>query len=362
MLSSIVIICLSIGIGVGYLYIIRSFDIYEPEPVGAMLTASIIGGGVSVLLALIGYKLIEVENLKTFISAFLIVGPIEESAKFIALILVYFLISKEFNELIDGIVYMACISLGFAVIENIFYALKDEAPFSILLVRTILPTIGHMAFSAFLGFAFYIHVKFKKNYLGILVALLLAFFAHGLYDGLLFSGKWMNMLLILFLGLLFVQLVVVRTCLSISVFRPSFDEMNFIENQQTFKGTCINCQSAIDTSQFQFKKMCYAPCSNCGRVVIDEKNWIRLLKYFRPLFNWKKYKQRNINSVDPIHFFNEKKTHQFHIEDGQINIDVDIIGGWLEKGNQADTDKLLNTTFVGKLLKLLGIHHIDRFS
>ena len=57
------------------------------------------------------------ENL---ISSFLTAAPVEEGLKLS--VLYYFVYKmKDFNEPIDGIVYVVTVSLGFATLENFYY-------------------------------------------------------------------------------------------------------------------------------------------------------------------------------------------------------------------------------------------------
>ena len=56
------------------------------------------------------------------IGCFLVIGPCEELAKFLAVRLFVYR-NKEFNEPLDGIIYAAAAALGFASLENVLYVI-----------------------------------------------------------------------------------------------------------------------------------------------------------------------------------------------------------------------------------------------
>src|SRR5690554_4808201 len=181
MLSQIVIISIVASlIGVGYLIKIRSYDIYEKEPFIALFLVAVCGGILSIVYTFV-YVFFDVKE--NFVDAIIKIGLIEEFAKFMALVTVYPFIKKNFNEIVDGILYISAISLGFSVIENVFYAMDSDQPFSLLFQRSIFSTLGHLSFSGYMGIAFYIHKRIHKNYVGIVFSIVLAALAHGFYDG-----------------------------------------------------------------------------------------------------------------------------------------------------------------------------------
>ena len=87
----------------------------------------------------------------------------------------------EFDEPYDGIVYAASVSLGFATLENILYAVYFPSSFTTLMLRALLPVSGHALFGIMMGY--YIgKAKFAtksrvRRYL--LLSLTLPFLWHG---------------------------------------------------------------------------------------------------------------------------------------------------------------------------------------
>ncbi len=79
-----------------------------------------------------------------------IVGPVEEVSKFLAVRLHAFR-SRYFEEPMDGLVYSAAASLGFASLENLFYIL-NYGP-EVIIARGPLSTLAHLVFGGFWGYA-----------------------------------------------------------------------------------------------------------------------------------------------------------------------------------------------------------------
>lgn len=171
-------------------------DQRQPEPRRRLLLAFALGmvaWGLSVL-AYLGLDALGVPSVKmgelrwNAVYCFLIVGPLEEGAK--ALLTYRFVFRwREFDEPIDGFVYAAAVSLGFASMEN-FYNLPDlEWPAQ--LARTLALPITHTLFSAIWGFGA-AHARFelppgRRRRCWQFGTLLLGMAAHGGYDYLLFA-------------------------------------------------------------------------------------------------------------------------------------------------------------------------------
>jgi RsiW-degrading membrane proteinase PrsW (M82 family) len=124
---------------------------------------------------------------------FLIVGPIEETVKLLAVRL-YAYADDRFSAVVDGAVYGAVAGLGFATIENALYITQnlDMAPAAglgligagggITAIRALAGP-GHVIYSAFAGYYLGL-AKFNREHRGpILVkGLLIAAFIHATYN------------------------------------------------------------------------------------------------------------------------------------------------------------------------------------
>jgi RsiW-degrading membrane proteinase PrsW (M82 family) len=123
---------------------------------------------------------------------FLVVGPVEEAVKLLAVRLHAYR-SPSFNAVIDGAVYGAVAGLGFATIENALYITQSldsitqtvnafEAGSNITTIRALTGP-GHVIYSAFAGYYLGL-AKFNREYAGPLVVkgLVIAALIHGVYN------------------------------------------------------------------------------------------------------------------------------------------------------------------------------------
>lgn len=143
------------------------------------------------------FELLPLVGLPLFF--FLIVGPIEETVKWLA-IRVYAYRHDSFNTVVDGVVYGAVAGLGFAAIENLVYILWVSVEFgeqgAVIQQQYAIATAatrafvgpGHVIFSAWAGFYLGL-AKFNPDDRGPIVVkgLLIAAFIHALYNTLVTS-------------------------------------------------------------------------------------------------------------------------------------------------------------------------------
>jgi RsiW-degrading membrane proteinase PrsW (M82 family) len=170
-------------------------DEYEAEPISYVLRTFIYGALLVFPIMFIQHVL-ETENLikSELVDAFLSSSLLEEYVKWFIL---YYAIYQhvEFDEPFDGIVYGASVSLGFATAENIFYLIGNGIEHA--LSRALLPVSSHAMFGVIMGF-YLGKAKFTDTlkYKGIIIALILPFLLHGIYDYILISQE--NWLYIIF--------------------------------------------------------------------------------------------------------------------------------------------------------------------
>jgi RsiW-degrading membrane proteinase PrsW (M82 family) len=125
---------------------------------------------------------------------FLVVGPIEETVKWLA-VRTYAYRRSEFDAVVDGVVYGAVAGLGFATIENLVYIVQGflgPPPAGVATqVQGAVETAagrafvgpGHVIYSAFAGYYLGL-AKFNPDRRGPIVVkgLLIAAFIHGVYN------------------------------------------------------------------------------------------------------------------------------------------------------------------------------------
>jgi RsiW-degrading membrane proteinase PrsW (M82 family) len=351
----ILVIVTAVAIGVLYLIKIRRYDLYEKEPFYKLLIVSIIGGIFSIIITLYLYRFVEVEM--NFIDAFIKVGLIEESSKLFALALIYFFIKDDFNEIVDGIIYITAISLGFAIFENISYAFRSHDPYMTLGFRSVLSVIGHISFSGYMGIAFYIHKQVKRNYIGLILSVALASLAHGLYDGVLFEHSLNYTFLLVYLVLIFLQIWFLRVALSFSKFKKDMSASLFKESGKSDTLYCCKCNCEIKCNEIAFWKIRGGICSYCSDYVFNFKNFKRIMRYFRPVIYYRRYfnKLRKFNkmiTLDDNHgiIFCKKQKH--------ISANINDMGRWLKEKNSEDKIRALRIPLIGLILRYIGLRHM----
>lgn len=299
-------IFLSALIGILIIAWIRSFDIYEKETFRAMFLAFLIGGAASVAIALGLYEFLKLSGVSSDITAttlgsFLFIGPVEEFSKLAGLVIVYYLIRKQFNELTDGIIYMACVALGFSITENYFYANAGENNQYLLVFRAFISTPAHIAFSVIPGYAWYRYKEEKKSFVIVIIALIAASILHGIFDAIAFSIYW-NFLLLIYLYLILRQsLKIVQYTNILSPFRPGFSELFDTPSTETSDDSvCPYCGSFAPKPMFRNRYFTACKCNNCGFYISTLKDIEKIFRIFAP-----EYRRFN-RKIRPVRLNGEK--------------------------------------------------------
>lgn len=171
-------------------------DRRQPEPFNELLLALLGGVGATVFsfvfsgpASIMGLAPSNPSNIiEAFCVSFFGAGIPEELAK---LIILYLLVrrNRHFDERLDGIVYAACVGLGFAAYENILYvAQAGDNMVHTAVMRGLLSVPGHFSFGVLMGYWFSKFWWEKKNKaLNLLLTLAIPVAWHTLYDWLCFS-------------------------------------------------------------------------------------------------------------------------------------------------------------------------------
>jgi RsiW-degrading membrane proteinase PrsW (M82 family) len=166
-------------------------DSLKREPKGMIIRVFLLGILSVIPAVILG---IFIDNIRGFtenpwldsiFQAFIIAALVEELSKFL-IFQIFVKKNRHFDEITDGIVYFAIISLGFACLENILYSVNNLL---IGFLRAFTAVPGHAMWSGIMGY--YVgQAKFypdKKKKL-ILTGLGYGVFYHGFYDFVLFAG------------------------------------------------------------------------------------------------------------------------------------------------------------------------------
>ena len=200
---------LSILPGIVIIWYIYRRDKHEPEP-KQLVRQAVLWGAASVIPAIIftlsGEWLLGVgtqtdTTIQIALDTFICVGLGEELAKFV-FVYYFFFNHDEFDEPLDGIVYAVCVSMGFAILENILYVMEGGLGLALLRMFTAVP--AHAAFGVIMGY-FVGLAKLEhptKKTLLLIQGVFLAAIVHGAYDFFLFQNAIQELALVAILILI----------------------------------------------------------------------------------------------------------------------------------------------------------------
>lgn len=124
----------------------------------------------------------DTDPINSFIYSVFGIGLIEETVKFIPLLLILWF-TKAIDEPYDYILYASASALGFSFIENTMYL--NQSGLEIINARALYATVAHMTFSSMIAYGLFL-IKFKKTRFPAIIIFplfyLLAIFSHGFYD------------------------------------------------------------------------------------------------------------------------------------------------------------------------------------
>lgn len=139
-----------------YLSVFLWIDRYDPEPARTLGLAFAWGAIVAVFFSALGngaFQAIFGERLTGIISA----PIVEEASKGIGVVLIWLLFRRDFDSVVDGIVYAGVVALGFAAMENVDYygrslsARGTEGLLGTFFVRGVMAPFAHVLFTAMTG-------------------------------------------------------------------------------------------------------------------------------------------------------------------------------------------------------------------
>ncbi len=185
-------------------------------------------------------------DLKLF-SSYLVVGIIEELAKFLPLA-IYIYHKKYFNEHSDGVIYFAIVGLGFGLPENLLYVLSYGSSTGI--GRLFLTPFFHSTTVALVGY----YLARKKlsggSFRPVLNSLVLVIILHALYDFGLSSGN----------TLLTLVSIIITVLLSLNMFLLYFraTELDQLQglSEVGINNFCRHCGNKNSSHKLY--------CTNCG--------------------------------------------------------------------------------------------------
>lgn len=183
-----------------FAYLVYWTDRYEKEPKlllgGVFFWGAIVAAGgafiVNTMLGLGVYMFTASEQLTDITTGALIAPVVEEILKGLAVLTVFLIFRREFDSILDGIVYAAIAAMGFAATENTYYIYSygyQEGGFTgiilLVFVRVILVGWQHPFYTAFTGIGL-AAARLSRNTLvkiaAPLIGLSLAMTTHGFHN------------------------------------------------------------------------------------------------------------------------------------------------------------------------------------
>lgn len=184
------VITAAVAPGIALLVYFYLKDRYDAEPIHMVARVFLYGVLLVFPIMVLQRTLVLGLGEHPVLFAFGITAVVEEFFKWFIL---YYAIYKHtvFDEPYDAIVYAVSVSLGFATLENVIYALLHQFSFSVLLFRAFLPVSGHALFAVLMGyymgkakFGDTLHTRWL-----LFLSLAVPIFWHGLFDYILLQMR-----------------------------------------------------------------------------------------------------------------------------------------------------------------------------
>ena len=188
-------------------------DAARPEPLRMLFQAFLYGVG-STFVTLVIVELLKMMGLFTYdlgsftgaISTALFAAALPEELAKLLMLWLFLRKNPYYDEYLDGIVYAACVGLGFAAAENILYLLQSEDWVMTGVMRGLTAVPAHFAIACAMGY-FYSKVHFgDRSKLTAACVIVVPIVIHWVYDALAFSDGIFPALSVLINGL-FVLLI-----------------------------------------------------------------------------------------------------------------------------------------------------------
>lgn len=165
-------------------------DRYEKEPLallgGAFFWGAVVAaGGAFVINTVFGvgiYFLTGSGDLADQATASLVAPFVEEGLKGLAILIIFLFFRKEFDSVLDGIIYAGIVALGFAATENVLYIYGHgfqeggwNGLWTLVFIRVFVVAWQHPFYTAFTGIGLAV-TRLNKNVLVKIIAVPIGYF------------------------------------------------------------------------------------------------------------------------------------------------------------------------------------------
>lgn len=187
-----------------YTYVLYWLDRYEKEPLlllgGVFIWGAVIAAGSAFIINTVlglGIYIFTNSSLATDIATGSLIAPlVEEILKGLAVLVVFLAFRREFDSILDGIIYAGVVALGFAATENSYYIYTYGFAengwgglISMTFIRVILVGWQHPFYTAFFGIGLAV-ARMNRNatvkVIAPLLGLAMSMFTHAFHNSLSF--------------------------------------------------------------------------------------------------------------------------------------------------------------------------------
>jgi len=180
-----------------YVWILWWFDRYEKEPLRLLFAAFFWGALPAAALSIVAERSLVPSLLELgatageLVSSSLVAPMVEELAKCLAVLLLFWLARGEFDDVLDGVIYGATVGFGFVMTEDVLYFARSlrvgglQSLAATAFMRSVIFGLNHALFTSVFGAALGYVRTLKRGLrrwtlppLGLLGAM----FLHGLHN------------------------------------------------------------------------------------------------------------------------------------------------------------------------------------
>jgi RsiW-degrading membrane proteinase PrsW (M82 family) len=208
-----------------YLFIPMVLDRYDPEPWWTLamsfcwgaIVATGFAGMINTGVAIVSAKMFG-PAVSNFVTSVISAPLSEEFFKGLAILGMFFFLRREFDGVVDGIIYATFCALGFAAVENVSYYARAEMANQLagtFFLRGILAPWGHPLYTSMTGIGFGIARESSVGWVRVVAPIggfLIGVFLHALWNFVptVIPNAFFVMLLFwfLFVAIFFVILIV----------------------------------------------------------------------------------------------------------------------------------------------------------
>lgn len=170
-------------------------DSVRPEPLRMLIKAFLYGVGstfvtlvITQMLGIVGLFTYDLGSFSGAVSTALFAAALPEECAKLLMLWLFLRKNPYYDEYLDGIVYAACVGLGFAGTENILYLLQSEDWVGTGIIRGLTAVPAHFAIACAMGY-FYSKRHFgDRSRMTAACVLAVPVLIHWVYDALAFSG------------------------------------------------------------------------------------------------------------------------------------------------------------------------------